>query len=207
LALIGIALPTNSTLYAAELEVSVVDREGNPVPDVAVYTERPLASRADATAHAVMDQVDSQFEPHLLVIQAGSEVDFPNSDPIAHHVYSFSNPNEFKLPLYKGDQHPPVDFSNTGVVILGCNIHDNMLGYILVVDSPVFGKTATDGRISLNVDKALDNTVSIWSPRIRDNGGSLSQSVTNDERVVFTLREKLRPAHDSKAGGVLWQDY
>ena len=74
--------------------------------------------RTGPTASAVMDQRDMQFVPHLLVVQTGTSVEFPNSDTVAHHVYSFSNPNKFMLPMYKGDQHPPVTFEHSGVVSL-----------------------------------------------------------------------------------------
>ena len=136
----------SSPASADSVVVTVLDRDGKPVPGVAVFLESPeLAARPVLQPSAVMDQHDKRFVPHLLVVQAGTSVEFPNSDTIAHHVYSFSYPNEFKLPIYKGDAYPPISFADSGVVILGCNVHDNMLGYILVVDTPVFAKTDAEG--------------------------------------------------------------
>ena len=115
-----------------------------------------------------MDQRNREFVPHVLVIEAGTWVDFPNNDTVSHQVYSFSPAKPFQLPLYKGRTHPPVLFDRAGVVTLGCNIHDNMLGYIYVADSPCFGKTDLDGRWSSGELPAGRYDVRIWSPRIKD---------------------------------------
>ena len=82
--------------------------------------------------HAIMDQVNLAFVPDVLVIPVHSTVQFPNSDAISHQVYSFSSARQFQLPLYRGKPYPPVTFDQPGVVTLGCNIHDNMLAYIVV---------------------------------------------------------------------------
>jgi len=155
-----------------------------------------------------MDQYDRRFVPHLLVVRTGTPVEFPNSDEIAHHVYSFSHPNQFKLPIYKGDAYPPLTFDESGLVILGCNIHDNMLGYILVVDTPVFAKTDESGRASFELDEA--GRVSVWSPRIRDDVESLSVDIDptqGDGELVVRLQKSLRPAHDQRTESLTWSDY
>ena len=192
---------------AHDMTVTVIDRDGEPVPDVAVYIDAQTSTESRAAeATAVMDQVDTQFVPHLLVIQKGTLVEFPNSDPIAHHVYSFSRPNDFMLPLYKGDAHAPVAFEQPGVVTLGCNIHDSMLAYILVVDGNRFGKTDVNGRVKLDVDGIADGSVTIWSPRIRQRGETLTQPV-REGAVEFRIKGRLRAAHDSESGGIEWTDY
>ena len=195
---------------AGTLEVSVLDRDGNPVPEVAVYVMyRDSASHA-TQASAIMDQHDAQFVPHILVVQAGTSVEFPNSDVVAHHVYSFSKPNNFVLPLYKGDKHKPVTMAHNGIVTLGCNIHDHMLAYIVVVDSDVFGVTDENGKLSVAVNDAARNvSVNIWSPRIRDK--ELAQSIDNaaaaDANVTFALQKKLRPPHNPGTESVQWSEY
>ena len=86
-------------VHAAVIDVQVLDRNGKPVSGIAVYvlpSGEPGDSASPGTS-AVMDQVDVRFVPHLLVIQTGTSVSFPNTDTIAHHVYSFSNPNQFML--------------------------------------------------------------------------------------------------------------
>jgi len=191
--------------HARDITVTVTDRDGEPVPGVAVWVDDVTGGAPAGTA--VMDQVELRFAPHVLVVQTGTLVEFPNSDTVAHHVYSFSHPNHFKLPLYRGDAHPPVRFEQPGLVILGCNIHDQMLGYILVVDTDAFGSTDTDGRAVLNADG--DVTVSIWSPRIRDDEDSLAVTVTcaSPETVSFRLDKHLRPPYRQEAESLSWSDY
>jgi len=197
---------------AGEVSVFVTDADGQPVPNVVVFIDQSgaamdLQHRPDA---AVMDQRDVSFVPHILVVQKGSTVEFPNSDVVAHHVYSFSRPNNFVLPLYKGTSPDPVTMTHDGVVTLGCNIHDGMLGYIVVVETNVFGKTDSAGVASLRVDdSASDYGINIWSPRIRDSKESLVQnvSVIPVDGVSFNLQKSLRPAHIDQSGAVAWDDY
>lgn len=153
-----------------------------------------------------MDQVDRQFVPHLLVVQTGTSVEFPNSDTVAHHVYSFSHPNKFTLPMYRGTAHPPVTFEHSGIVTLGCNIHDHMLGYILVVDSEAFAKTDADGMASLSLSRPEDYEIKIWSPRIRDGVELLTKTVVGSEPAVsFQLARKLNPPPGGHSAS--WQEY
>lgn len=199
--------------FGRDLGIVVIDSDGQPVADVAVYATRidgQYSSRPPAV-HAVMDQIDKQFVPHLLVVQTGTPVDFPNSDTVAHHVYSFSHPNKFMLPMYKGRQHPPVTFEHSGIVSLGCNIHDHMLGYILVVDSTAFAKTDANGTASLSLDKPEDYKISIWSPRIRDGAPQLSKNVLIADdpagRISFQLAKKLNPPQGGPSDRDLWAEY
>ena len=91
---------------------------------------------------AVLDQKNRMFVPHVLPIQTGTAVTFPNSDNVRHQVYSFSPAKKFQLPLYAGTPAAPVVFDKPGVVTVGCNIHDQMSAYIVVVDTPYFALTA-----------------------------------------------------------------
>lgn len=197
---------------AGQLEVLVVDPDGQPVPEVAVFIKQAdISAAADrAPASAVMDQRDVRFVPHILIVEQGAEVEFPNSDVIAHHVYSFSRPNNFVLPLYKGTPPNPVHFMHDGIVTLGCNIHDGMLGYVVVVATDVFGMTDARGSVSLSVDDRASNyEINIWSPRIRDSSGPIQQSVTSISPggVRFELKKTLRPAHAGQSESVQWDEY
>jgi len=194
---------------ASEIEVTVLDRDGEPVPNVAVYVrsdhETPLPA---PTGTAFVDQVDTRFVPHILVVQAGTQVEFSNSDVIAHHVYSFSKLNNFVLPMFKGDLKPKVYFEHGGGVTLGCDLHDYMLGYILVVDSNVFDKTDFDGKTQLTTDNTDGLTVSIWNPRINPNEEDLTQTIKagRSARVTFSLTEKLRARHIDESEALSWNE-
>ncbi len=202
-----------AVVQAETINVIVVDPDGTPVPEVVVFVEQDGAKvRRAAPASAVMDQRDKQFVPHVLVVQKGASVLFPNSDTIGHHVYSFSKPNNFVLPLYTGDPHDPVTFEHDGVVMLGCNIHDHMLAYIVVVDTDVFGVTDESGSVSLNVaDSATGYSVNIWSPRIRDGKQELTKRVDTSSSAVleltFALQKKLRAPHHQQTEAMQWSEY
>jgi plastocyanin len=196
-----------SCAFAGTIDVTVLDPNGAPVPDVAVYVPGQSGATGGVAGTAVMDQQDTRFVPHILVIRKGTSVEFPNSDVVAHHVYSFSKPNNFVLPLYKGDPHEPVMFEHDGIVTLGCNIHDHMLAYIVVVDTDAYGITGANGQASIEVSNAADSAeLHIWSPRIRDK--ELSRSITSETAsVTFSLQKKLRPPHDSGSEAVQWSEY
>lgn len=201
---------------AATLTIRVRDRNGDPVPDVVAYA-LPLdharhGGRGDVDPPtAVMDQRHRAFVPHILVVQKGTHVSFPNHDTVSHQVYSFSPAKRFELDLYKGTAHPPVTFDRAGVVILGCNIHDNMLGYIVVVDTSYFGKTDTAGSVVLGALPAGKYSIHIWTPRARDKDLPQASPVTlsQDARreLDFSLSAKLFPPFRKARGNLSWSSY
>jgi plastocyanin len=202
---------------AATIEVSVVDDKGRPIENVAVYataahdtTEHGATAAAASAAPATMDQRQLQFVPHLLVVQAGASVTFPNGDDVSHHVYSFSEPKAFELPLYKGDVHPPLVFERAGIVVLGCNIHDGMLGYIVVVDTPHFARTNEQGVALIDGVPNGDYVVAAWTPRVRpaDLPQSLQVTVTEGAAAAeIRIAGRLAPAHEHGASSLTWERY
>ncbi len=199
----------SSAAHGDELFVRVYGSDQKPVPGIAVFVRQQNSPKAKP-ATGVMDQRDHRFVPHILIVQKGAVVEFPNSDVVAHHVYSFSKPNNFELPLYKGLPPDPVLFEHEGIVTLGCNIHDGMLGYIVVVDTDVFGMTDADGLARLTVDGDAGRwEVNVWSPRIRDSRAPLVEIIEAGASLTatFALQKKLRPAHDDQSESVSWDDY
>lgn len=135
---------------AATLQVTVTDEKGRPVPQAVVFLESPEAARAaKPLANVEMAQKDKAFVPDTLVVTRGTAVQFPNRDTVRHHVYSFSPAKRFELKLYIGTPASPVVFDQAGVAVLGCNIHDEMIGWIAVVDTPYYGSTAPTGQVRL----------------------------------------------------------
>jgi len=163
---------------AGTLDAVVKDAEGRPVPDAVVYATEASRTAATKPAGAVIDQQDKEFVPRVKPIQVGTDVLFPNKDNIRHHVYSFSPAKKFELPLYKGVPAAPVRFDRPGVVVLGCNIHDWMLGYVYVLETPYFATTGSDGTAELNDLPAGAYEVRVWQPRMRETGEPPSQRVT-----------------------------
>ena len=197
-ALVAAALTRAACIPAATLVISVQSPDGHALAG-AVVTARPLDApgKRPAPVHAVMDQVDRAFAPDLLVIPVGSTVEFPNSDSVSHQIYSFSQPKRFKLPLYHGKPYPPVPFDQAGVVTLGCNIHDDMLAYLLVTDAPWFGRTDKSGAWVADVPRGRYR-VSIWHPRMRETEADLERELTvgDADRAELTvhLGKSLLPA-------------
>jgi plastocyanin len=198
-----------STCAAGELTMNIVDLAGGGVTDV-VVTAAPadphVGTQPSAVATAVMDQRDLAFVPGILVVAVGTSVEFPNNDFVSHQVYSFSPAKRFQLPLYTGERHPPVTFEHQGLVVLGCNIHDEMVGYIYVTDAPFFGKTDASGTLHLQNLPAGDYRVTVWNPLIADPPPTLTRSVHVDaqkitaDRLQLTRRLRVRPEPRPRRG-------
>ncbi len=157
----------SSSVWAASLQAELVDSAGQPLSNAVLSLQGPLQDPPQA-APGVMDQRAQQFMPHVLAVRTGTAVSFPNSDDIRHHVYSFSPAKRFELRLYKGTPSEPVVFDTPGVVVLGCNIHDWMLGYVYVTDDPWFAVSDEQGRAQLDALPPGRYRVSLWHPQLAD---------------------------------------
>lgn len=149
----GVAVLLAASLWAVPGLAVVVEvtADDGKAPLAEVVVSLHPAAATSAAANAVMDQRDSTFVPGVLAVQAGTTVSFPNSDTVRHQVYSFSPAKPFELPLYEGTPLAPVLFDRPGVVVVGCNIHDWMIGYIVVLDTPHFAKTDASGRLRIDL--------------------------------------------------------
>jgi plastocyanin len=190
----GFAL-TATFAHASTLTVQVVDQTGVPVQDAVVYAVpvngRALASKA---APAVIDQVKRQFVPLVSVVQTGASVSFPNKDNIEHDVYSFSPAKRFELNLYHGVPAKPVVFDKPGLVVMGCNIHDNMVAYLLIVDTSYFAKSDAKGIATLTNLPPDSYRLTVWHFRQSDPNAQPTQKISAnaDNSVKFALT--LKPA-------------
>jgi plastocyanin len=173
--------------FANNVEISVYGPDQQALANAVVYllAKDPVLVKTEINM-AIMDQVDTQFSPHILAVQKQSMVRFPNSDSIKHHVYSFSSAKVFELQLYKDLQAEPLLFSKTGAVELGCNVHDWMLGYIYVVDTPYFAKTNANGVALLTVPNGKYE-VNTWHPRIQDELEQLALNIEVDKDMASTI--------------------
>jgi plastocyanin len=155
-------LAAPGALHAATLEIEVRGAEGAALRDAVAYALPRGAAAPFRKREAMVEQVDKQFVPLVTVVQTGTAVQFPNRDQIRHHVYSFSPPKPFELKLYVGTPVAPLVFDKPGEVVLGCNIHDQMLAYVYVVDTPYFAKTGADGKARIEGLPAGDYDVKLW---------------------------------------------
>lgn len=148
-----------SVVNAQAFEIQVVDQHGAVVEGAVVMVPSIPANFHNEVT--IVDQVDKQFLPQVQLIQAGTHVSFPNSDAIRHHVYSFSAAKRFEIRLYSGMPAEPVLFDKPGLVVLGCNIHDAMIGYIVVADDHFVAKTNNQGKLVL---PSAPNQIQVWHP-------------------------------------------
>ena len=169
-----------SGAHAGAVQVEVSDAAGKPLADAVVFLDsaearkqvRPLAGVETA-------QEKRQFVPGVLVVPVGTEVLFPNRDSVRHHVYSFSPAKKFELKLYSGTPSNPVLFDKSGVVVLGCNIHDQMVGWVLVVDTPHYARTpAATGKVQLDNVPPGTYTLRTWHTRLPVGTPALEQALT-----------------------------
>jgi plastocyanin len=198
--------------YAAELNVSALDPTGHGSAGIVFVAEPQFdlpIKRVNRTV--VMDQRQKQFVPNIVVIQTGTGIDFPNSDQIEHQVYSFSPAKTFQLSLYAGHKYPPIVFDHAGLVVVGCNIHDQMIGYIYVTDSPFFGRSDDAGQWAAHDLPPGNYRITAWHPRMQEAATTpLQLPVTIAEgsaaAVVFHLTKPLRPSNEHGADK-RWTDY
>jgi plastocyanin len=149
---------------AARLDVLVRNASGAPLQDAVAWAVPKSGPAPFRKREAAVEQKDRTFVPFVTVVQAGTAVSFPNRDEIRHHVFSFSTPKVFEIKLYAGTPAAPVVFDKPGEVVLGCNIHDQMLAYIYVVETPWFAKTGADGRARIDGLPAGEYDVRAWHP-------------------------------------------
>jgi plastocyanin len=162
--LLGLAAIAN----AGELNVLIKDGKGAVLED-AIITAMPLGAKnipKQKPVKPIVDQVGKEFLPHVLPVYVNSQVAFPNNDNIRHHVYSFSTAKKFELPLYSGTEAVPILFDKAGVITLGCNIHDWMLGYIYVSATPYFARSDKVGKASLSDLPEGEYTIKVWHPQM-----------------------------------------
>lgn len=166
---------------AGDLTISVRDAGGRPVRD-AVVTVRPDAGVPRGPIRFAwplrIAQRDIQFQPYVLIAPVGAAVSFPNLDRVRHHVYSFSRGNRFEIELFGQDQTRTHVFATPGVAALGCNIHDQMLAYVRVVDTPWAGKTAATGDVTITGVPAGPARIVVWHPRLNARGNESASVVT-----------------------------
>jgi plastocyanin len=184
------ALVTAGWAHAATLEVSLVDLAGQPLPDAAVYaTPASGAAEAKGRATAVIEQVDREFVPYVTVVQAGTAVTFPNRDAILHHVYSFSPAKPFEIKLYTGKSPTEIVFDKAGTVTLGCNIHDWMSAYVLVVATPHFARADGKGVARIADLPAGSYELRAWHPHQRAAAAphTVTLQAASVERAAFVV--------------------
>lgn len=198
LLVIVLALSPVTGVGAQTLQIAVTDGEGNPLADSVAELLLPadMQDAHQSSGSWEVDQQDKEFVPGVTIVTRGSRVSFPNSDDILHHVYSFSPAKTFNIPLYgRGENNDYFEtFLTTGVVEIGCNIHDWMLAYIYVAETELAVLTDNTGNARLEGLPAGEYAVRVWHPRA---AGELEEllhrvSISQDSTTNLTVELELQ---------------
>ena len=155
--------------------ITILDRDGNPKSDqsgAVVFLddlENPLEENPAPPEKVSIHQAGKRFLPKVLPIVAGTTVDFPNDDTVFHNVFSLSKAKPFDLGLYPQETNKSVTFEKTGLVKIYCNIHPQMVAYILVLANRHFTVTDPNGRFVLADVPPGAATVRTWYPQAKEN--------------------------------------
>jgi len=205
-----VGLTSASLAHAAgTVQVVMKDDKGQPVADaVASLTllDGPPPAVVPPAEPVVILQQNEEFSPYVTPLVVGTRVSFPNHDKVQHHVYSLSKAKKFELPLYSGEPRELVTFDQPGVVALGCNIHDWMSAYVVVLTTPYFEKTGAAGTASLAGLPAGRYRLEVWHPRLaatvtREVVIAASDDATQVISVTLKPDRRIRRAPDASGGG------
>lgn len=193
---------------ADNLSINILDQHGDPLPD-AVVEVRQQRYRPAPEKNAVIDQVDRRFVPTVIAIHPGQSVDFPNSDNVRHHVYSFSEIQQFSTRLYANEPVEAVQFNTAGIATLGCNIHDSMVAYVYVSEWQHVAVSDEQGLLRLKDLPTPPESLHVWHPWMDDPDSRLEIRVEgadpDDGQYRITL-EVTPPQQDFGFGALTGED-
>jgi plastocyanin len=185
----------SSSACATTLTAEVVDQDGHPVTNAVVSLASASGSMPAASSRLAnektIDQRNETFLPLVTIVPKGGRVLFANHDQTTHQVYSFSAVKRFEITLARGETSPPFVFDTAGVAALGCNIHDHMIAYVYVADSPWTALTGADGRAVFNDMPRGAFQAQLWHPQFPQGRAapSVRADIGNeDARLVLTVK-------------------
>jgi plastocyanin len=171
---------------------------------------RRAAASTPARPRARLVQKNKSFEPHVVVLEAGSMVEFPNQDPFFHNVFSLFEGKRFDLGLYEAGSSKSVRFDRPGVSFLFCNIHPEMSAVVVAVETPYYALSDRAGHLAIPDVPNGRYQLHVWYERgVAENLNSLTRSVVIDDSSRSIGRIQVAPnpdftmAHKNKYG----QDY
>lgn len=200
-----ILLSFSLSVQSADTSITVLDKENNALHNIVVELQSDtFDSMQPSNKPVIMQQLEQQFVPHVLAVSKRSVVEFPDSDTVKHHVYSFSPVKTFEIAIYKQSVSREITLEQAGVVELGCNIHDWMLGYIYVAQSPVFTQTDVSGQarfaepvagVFSNQAARANIKVKIWHPRLSPADIAKVYQLPSEGELSITLIDDLLPSY------------
>jgi len=141
-----------------------------------------------------------QFIPRVAAVPQGSEVAFPNADPILHNVFSVSGRNRFDLGFYRKGESKSHTFDHPGVARIYCNVHHDMIAHVLVLETPFYTRPERDGSFRLGGLPAGPGTLTAWHERSRENSVELTVPTAAPVEIRLEIDRPLVPKHKNKFG-------
>ncbi len=180
---------TCQAAMAIQHQVKVLGHQREPVAGVVVYMEALTQQSSAAAKASMISQQNKAFTPLIQVVQLGSKLTFTNQDDITHHIYSVSQTQRFSFKLKPGAKKQ-LAVQQIGEITMGCNIHDWMNGYLLIVDTPYFAFINNEGIATFNlvVDGAYRTTV--WYPGLKQPPHKISRLI-NTQLTMLRLKQPL----------------
>jgi plastocyanin len=183
------------------VQIFVESSTGQALKDLVVYLE-PLEGQklGHKSEPLVINQEGRAFDPYISVSQVDSNVNFVNKDDITHHIYSAGSENKFSFKIKSGETNASVEFTQPAEVAMGCNIHDWMSGYLLIVDTPIFGKTDKKGQLNLTVQHSGEYKLVVWHPQldVLDNRFYQQVQLSEDKTITVKLDNKILKISEQK---------
>jgi plastocyanin len=184
-------LPSLATAAPSPIDVRITDAAGKPVSGAVVFLDSPQAREQVRPLVGIeVAQAERRFVRPVSVVTVGTSVTFPNLDTVRHHVYSFSPIKRFEIKLYVGTPAAPVVFDQPGIAVLGCNIHDQMAAWIVVVATPWFGRSDDAGRWTAADVPPGRYTLRAWHAGMAVGAAPIEQALTVEAagaRAVVTM--------------------
>lgn len=166
------------------LTLAITDQSGKALPHAVVELLGDNPRQVSPDAEVIQDEL--MFSPWVSAVPVNTLVHFPNRDKTRHHVYSFSPAKIFEIRLYADTPEAPINFDQSGIVVLGCNIHDHMQAYIYVGESALLAVTDTRGFAQFDQLPAGEYSVRLWHPW-QDSETPPQQITVSEDAQTLTL--------------------
>ncbi len=179
----------NDTNSSNSLSINVLNVNSQPLENMVVYVE-PVGHTITHKNVATLEigQQNKSFMPYISVTQLGNEVAFNNKDNITHHIYSPVGKSKFSIKIRSGQTLVKNNFQQAGEVSMGCNIHDWMSGYMLIVDTPFFAKSDKNGQVEIELNKSGQYKVVVWHPQMNEANNRMSKVINVNDSMSITMQ-------------------
>lgn len=193
---------------AADIQVKLLSNENKPLEDIVVYIEAVEFKFNQKNSNTIeISQAAKAFTPYISVIQKDQPVIFHNQDEITHHIFSATKQHSFAFKIRSGASNQENLFSQSGSIAMGCNIHDWMSGYLLVLDTPHFAKTNQQGLADFKLEtlagENLRIKINIWHPQLMEEDLDKFKAMEltkNSQSITFKLKKSLADIPTQESG-------